>query len=66
MLEHTSIEKAVPRNQGLKINLPIPRNDLIKKSPYYWGSVIRNRLPLEVKTIDDMLLFKKTVYHMLN
>ena len=31
MLEHTSIEKAVLRNQGLKLNLPIPRNDLIKK-----------------------------------
>ena len=32
---------------------------------YYWGAVIWNRLPLEVKTIDDLLLFKKTVYHML-
>ena len=64
-LPHIDIENAVLRNQGLKINLPIPRNDLIKKSPYYWGSIIWNRLPLEVKTIDDLLLFKKTVYHML-
>ena len=61
-LSHINIENAVLRNQGLKINLPIPRNDLIKKSPYYWGSVIWNRLPLEVKTMDDLLLFKKTVY----
>ena len=64
-LSHTSIDNAVLRNQGLKINLPIPRNDLIKKSPYYWASVIWNRLPLDVKTIDDMLLLKQTVYHML-
>ena len=64
-LSHISIDNAVLRNQGLKINLLIPRNDLIKKSPYYWGSVIWNRLPLEVKTIDDMLILKKTVYHML-
>ena len=64
-LPHIDIENAVLRNQGLKITLPIPRNDLIKKSPYYWGSTIWNRLPLEVKTIDDLLLFKKTVYHML-
>ena len=64
-LSHISIDYAVIGNQGLEINLPIPRNDLIKKSPYYWGSVIWNRLPLEVKMIDDMLLFIKTVYHML-
>ena len=31
-LPHIDIENAVLRNQGLKINLPIPRNDLIKKA----------------------------------
>ena len=55
-LPHIVIENAVLRNQGLKINLPIPRNDLIKKSPYYWGSIVWNRLPLEVKTIDNFFI----------
>ena len=64
-LPHINIDDAVLRNQGLKITLPIPRNDLIKKSPYYWGSTLWNRLPLEVKTMNDLLTFKKTIYHML-
>ena len=36
-LSHTNIQNAVLRNQGLKINLPIPRNDLIKKKHHIIG-----------------------------
>ena len=64
-LPHIKTDEAVLRNQGLKIILPIHRNDTVKKSPFYWGSVLWNRLPLYVKEIEDILLFKKTIYHML-
>ena len=58
-LPHIKMEDAILRNQGLKIIMPIPRNDTVKKSPYYWGSTIWNGLPLDVKTIDDKLVFKQ-------
>ena len=64
-LPHIKKEDAILRNQGLKIITPIPRNYTVKKSSYYWGSTMWNRLPLDVKTIDDQLIFKKTIYHML-
>ena len=64
-LPYIRTDEAVLRNQGLKVILPIPRNDTVKESPFYWGSVIWNRLPLHVKEIDDNLMFKKTIYHML-
>ena len=63
-LIYTRPEDAVLRNQSLQVKVPIPRNDTVKKSPYYWGSTIWNRLPQETKNIDDPLLFK-TIYHML-
>ena len=59
LLPHIKTDEAVLRNQGLKIILSIPLNDTVKKSPFYWGSMLWNCLPLHVREIDDILLFKK-------
>ena len=44
-LDHVKPDDAILRNQSLKVKTPIPRNDTVKKSPYYWGSMVWNRLP---------------------
>ena len=59
-LPYVKPEDVVLWNQSLKIKMPIPRNDVVKKSPYYWGSMIWNRLPEDLRLLDDTLLFKKT------
>ena len=64
-LDHITPEDAVLRNQSLKVKTPIPRNDTVKKSPYYWGSMVWNRLPQDIRLLDDQLQFKKRVYCML-
>ena len=64
-LDHIAPEDAVLRNQSLKVKTPIPRNDTVKKSPYYWGSMVWNRLPQDIRLLDDLLQFKKLVYCML-
>ena len=64
-LDHITPEDAVLRNQSLKVKTPIPRNDTVKKSPYYWGSMVWNRLPQDIRLLEDQLQFKKSVYHML-
>ena len=64
-LPHTAPEIAILRNQALKTIIPIPRNDTIKKSPYYWGCSIWNRLPQDIRLIEEPLSFKKNIYHML-
>ena len=64
-LPYVKPEDIILRNQNLKIKMPIPRNDTVKKSPYYWGSMIWNRLPQELRLSDNTVLFKKQVYHML-
>ena len=64
-LSYIKPEDVILRNQSFKIKMPIPRNDIVKKSPYYWGSMIWNRLPEDLRLLDDTLLFKKQVYHAL-
>ena len=39
-LPHIKPDMAILRNQALKTIIPVPRNDTIKKSPYYWGCTI--------------------------
>ena len=43
-LPHITIEEATLRNQGLKIITPVPRNDTVKKNPYYLGSSTWNQI----------------------
>ena len=64
-LPYVKPEDVILRNQSLEIKMPIPRNDTVKKSPYHWGSMIWNCLPQELRLSDNILLFKKQVYHML-
>ena len=64
-LPHIAPEIAILRNQALKTIIPIPRNDTIKRSPYYWGCSIWNRLPQDIRLIEEPLSFKKNIYHML-
>ena len=64
-LPYIKPEEANLRNQCLKIKMPIPRNDTVKKSPYYWGSMIWNRLPQDLRQMDNTLQFKKQGYHLL-
>ena len=58
-LPHTAPEMAILRNQALKTVIPIPRNDTIEKSPYYWGCSIWNRLPQDIRLIEEPLSLKK-------
>ena len=58
-LPHIGPEMAILRNQALKTVISIPRNDTIKKSPYYWGCSIWNRLPQDIRLIDEPLSLKK-------
>ena len=60
-LDHVKHDDPILRNQSLKVKTPIPRNDIVKKSPYYCGSMVWNRLPQDIR----LLQFKKSVYHML-
>ena len=39
-------------NDGLKIKLPIPRNQHVKNTPYYRRCAIWNNLPLNVPKMD--------------
>ena len=59
-LPHIIPEMAILRNQALKTIIPIPRNDTVKKSPYYWGCTIWNRVPQDIRLMEDPLAFKKT------
>ena len=62
---HNKPADATLRNQSLKVKIPIPKNDTVNKIPYYWGSMIWNRLPQDIRHAEDLLQFKKSVYHML-
>ena len=44
-----TIDEAVLRNQGLKIILPIPRKDTVKKSPFSLGVYIMEPPPTACK-----------------
>ena len=37
---HIKPVEAILRNQSLKVRVPIPRNDTVKKSNFYWGFII--------------------------
>ena len=64
-LPHIKPDEAILRNQALKIITPILKNNIIKKSPYYWGSTIWNGIPQDIRTMEDSLDLKKSIYHML-
>ena len=50
---------------GSQDTTPIPKNDVIKKSPYYWGSTIWNRIPQDIRTVQRLTDLNKSIYHML-
>ena len=50
---------------GSQDNTPIPKNDIIKKSPYYRGSAIWNFIPQDIRTVQRLTDLKKSIYHML-
>ena len=45
-------ERETRHNDGLKIKLPIPKNQQVKNTPYYTGASFWNNLPLDVRELD--------------
>ena len=52
-------------NDGLKIKLPIPKNQHVTLSPFYVGCIYWNNLPLQVRNL-NILQFKEEIKNMLN
>ena len=46
------------QNDGLTIQLPIPRTKIMRKMPFYWGSQIWNTLPLNIRQLNEKCAFK--------
>ena len=47
LVEH---ERQTRHNDGLKIKLPIPKNEHVRQAPYYTGCKLWNNLPLHVRS----------------
>ena len=45
-------------NDGRTINLTVPRTKYIRKTPFYWGSMIWNSLPLDIRETPSKNVFK--------
>ena len=58
-------ERNTRNNDGLKIKLPIPRNQHVRHSPYYTGCQLWNNLPLQIRELDTND-FKKEIKVMIN
>ena len=58
-------ERNTRHNDGLKIKLPIPRNQHVRHSPYYTGCQLWNNLPIEIRE-SDINVFKKEIKAMVN
>ena len=44
------------------INLPVPRNELYKKSVFYLGATLWNQLPVELRLHDNIYCFKSELH----
>ena len=53
-------DRQTRNNDGLKIKLPIPKNQHIRHAPFYVEYSIWNTLPLQVREM-DLDVFKKEV-----
>ena len=49
LVDHDRIKR---HNDGLKIKLPIPKNQHVGQTPYFTGSSICNTLPLNIREMD--------------
>ena len=45
-------------NDGRTISLPVPQTKHIRKTPFYWGSMIWNSLPLDMRETPSKNVFK--------
>ena len=61
LVEH---ERHRRHNDGLKIKLPIPKNEHVRQAPYYTGCKLGNNLPFHVRDLDLINAFKKEVKSM--
>ena len=60
LVEH---ERQTRHNEGLKIKLPIPKNEHVRQAPYYTGCKLWNNLPLHVRDL-ELTAFKKEIKNM--
>ena len=51
-LELVDHDRETRHNDGLKLKLPIPKNQHVRYAPFYVGCVYWNSLPLHVRTLD--------------
>ncbi len=49
------------RNSEMRLNLPKPRTDYMKKSFCYSGAVLFNSLPQDIRKCQSLPQFKKTI-----
>ena len=49
LVDHGRITR---HNDGLKIKLPIPRNEYVRHAPFYVGCTYWNNLPIHVRNIE--------------
>ena len=63
--EYVNHGRETRHNDGLKIKLPIPRNEHVRLSPFYVGCTYWNNLPLQVRNL-NILQFKEEIKNMLN
>ena len=49
-------------NLAPTIYLPVLRNDMFKKTVYYYGCSLWNELPVNVRLLDDIDDFKLNLY----
>ena len=61
LIDHGRITR---HNDGLKITLPIPKNQHARHAPFYVGCTYGNYLPLHVRNL-DLNLFKSEIKKML-
>ena len=48
--------------EGPTIYLPVPRTELFKKSVFYYGANLWNKLPLNIRVQEDIDSFKTLLY----
>ena len=51
------------RDKKLKLSLPKPRTESLKKSLSYSGATLWNDLPYKVRSADSLASFKRALYH---
>ena len=60
MFQLVDHERQTRHNRGLKIKLPIPKNQHVRHAPFYVGSSIWNNLTLRGRGM-DLHAFKKEI-----